>query len=210
MNYIEAITDALNHLNGYARVVTICDYIEEKRTLKYIDTNKNWRAQVSNSITTHSSDSGSFRGGADLFYTKDLGSGLWGLRSWLQNESGLDEEIGDVTVNYIEGSKTVVTVNAYERNPKAREKCIDYYKRKNNGKLICEICGFDFGEVYGDEFKSKIHIHHKVEISSIGAEYKIDPTKDLIPICPNCHLIAHSKKPAYTPDEIRAMIRRNL
>ena len=121
----------------------------------------------------------------------------------------LPEEIEESTGNLVEGLKKQVTVNAYERNPKARRACVNHYLKKNNGKLKCEICGFDFGEVYGDEFKSKIHIHHKVEISSIGAEYKIDPTKDLIPICPNCHLIAHSKKPAYTPDEIRAMIRRN-
>ena len=209
MNYVEAITDALNHLNGYARVVRICDYIEKNRTLKYMDTNKNWREQVSNSITTHSSDSGSYKGGDDLFYTKKLGSGYWGLRSYLNTTTGMDEEDGDVTSNYKEGSKKLVSVNAYERNPQARRACINYYLKKNDGRIKCEICGFDFGKNYGSEFEGKIHIHHLIEISSIGSEYKINPTTDLIPICPNCHLIAHSKKPAYSPDEIKAMIRRN-
>lgn len=209
MNYLEAISDALINLNGYARIRDICDYIERHRTLDYINRNKNWRDQVSNSITTHSSDSGSFKFGDDLFYTNDLGSGFWGLRAFKRIEAELDEQSGDVTSNYLEGSKKIVTVNAYERNPIARKECINYFLFLNNGKLKCEICGFDFGEVYGDEFKTKIHIHHLVEISSIGAEYKINPTTDLIPICPNCHLIAHSKKPAYTPDEIKAMIRGN-
>lgn len=122
----------------------------------------------------------------------------------------LPEEIEEKEVsNLVEGSKKQVTVNAYERNPQARKACINHYRRKYNGRLKCEICGFDFRTVYGDEFKTKIHIHHLKEISSIGAAYEIDPTKDLIPICPNCHLIAHSRKPAYTPDEIKAMLRRN-
>ena len=126
-------------------------------------------------------------------------------------EIGLPEEIDEKEVGtLIEGAKKQVTVNAYERNPYARVACINHYRKKNNGRLKCEICGFDFGKIYGEEFIEKIHIHHLVEISSVGSEYEINATEDLIPICPNCHMIAHSKKPPYTPDEIREMIRRNI
>lgn len=125
-------------------------------------------------------------------------------------EVGFPEEIDEKEIgSLIEGAKKQVTVNAYERNPYARITCINHYREKNNGRLKCEICGFDFGKVYGDTFIGKIHVHHLVEISSVGCEYEINATKDLIPICPNCHMIAHSKKPPYTPDEIREMIRRN-
>lgn len=108
----------------------------------------------------------------------------------------------------IEGAKKQITVNAYERNTEARNACINHYRKKNNGSLKCEICGFDFGNVYGHEFKDKIHIHHLVEISTIGEEYEVDPINDLLPICPNCHMIVHSRKPAYTPDEIRVMLNK--
>lgn len=122
----------------------------------------------------------------------------------------LTEEIEEQDiVGLIEGAQKQIIVNAYERNPHARIKCINHYRKRNNGRLKCEICGFDFGNVYGDTFADKIHIHHLVEISSIGAEYEVNATEDLIPICPNCHMIAHSKKPAYTPEEIKEMIRRN-
>ena len=122
----------------------------------------------------------------------------------------MPEEIDEKEVETLfEGAKKQVTVNAYERNPYARAACINHYRKKNNGRLKCEICGFDFGKIYGEEFIEKIHIHHLVEISSIGSEYEINATEDLLPICPNCHMIAHSKKPPYTPDEIREMIRRN-
>lgn len=106
----------------------------------------------------------------------------------------------------VEGAKKQITVNAYERNHYARMNCINYYRKKNNGKLKCEICGFDFGEFYGEEFAEKIHVHHIVEISSVGKEYEVNAINDLIPICPNCHMIIHSKKPAYLPEEIRKII----
>lgn len=120
----------------------------------------------------------------------------------------LPEEIDETDMHIKEGAKKQITVNAYERNPQARALCVKHYKQKNDGKLKCEICGFDFGKTYGDMFAEKIHIHHLVEIHTIGEEYEVDATKDLIPICPNCHMIAHSKKPAYTPDEIRKMIKK--
>jgi ribosomal protein L30E len=119
----------------------------------------------------------------------------------------IPEEIDESEASSLkEGQKKQIVVNAYERNPQARRRCLAYYSKLNNGKIKCEICGFDFGEVYGKEFEGKIHIHHIKEISTIGTEYVIDATKDLIPICPNCHLVAHSRKPALEPREISKLI----
>ena len=69
MNYKDAIIDALNHLNGEAHISDICGYISQNNTLDYIKTNPKWKEQISNSITTHSSDSRSYKGGEDIFYT---------------------------------------------------------------------------------------------------------------------------------------------
>ena len=80
--------------------------------------------------------------------------------------------------------KTVV-VNRYERNPEAREKCIAAHGYK------CEVCGMDFEKTYGEIGKDFIHVHHIVPISTIGNEYKLDPEKDLVPVCPNCHAMLH-------------------
>jgi 5-methylcytosine-specific restriction protein A len=30
-----------------------------------------------------------------------------------------------------------------------------------------------------------------VPISTIGKEYLLDPVKDLVPVCPNCHAMLH-------------------
>ncbi len=120
-----------------------------------------------------------------------------------------EEVMEDVEVFLKEGAKQTITINAYERNSQAREKCISHYKKKNNGIIKCEICGFDFGKVYGEQFSDKIHVHHLLELSAIGEEYEVDPINDLLPVCPNCHLIAHSRTPAYTPSEIKKMLKKD-
>ena len=92
--------------------------------------------------------------------------------------------------DYIESGKgKKVFTTTYERNTKARRACLSKYGTK------CQICGFDSQKIYGEDFKEKIHVHHIVPIHEIENEYKVDPEKDLIPVCPNCHMILHSKKP---------------
>lgn len=78
-------------------------------------------------------------------------------------------------------------INTYERNIKARNDCI-----KQKG-CCCEICGFDAKKVYGEEFAGKIHVHHIVPISQRTEKYQIDSAQDLIPVCPNCHMILHTE-----------------
>ncbi|EDT75987.1 HNH endonuclease [Clostridium butyricum] len=112
----------------------------------------------------------------------------------------------DEEYTLIEGAKKQIVVNAYERNVKARNECIEYYKKINNGQVKCEICGFNFGDIYGNQFRDKINIHHIVEIAQIGQGYIINPKEDLIPVCPNCHYILHCKKPAYKPEEVKRML----
>lgn len=114
----------------------------------------------------------------------------------------LPEEVSKQDSNkLVEGSKKQIIVNAYERNVKARTHCIKIYGAK------CAICGFDFGQFYGNEFEGKIHVHHKVALNEIQDEYEVDPEQDLIPVCPNCHLVLHAKSGGtYTIDEVKSFI----
>ena len=98
---------------------------------------------------------------------------------------------------YSEGAKVTVTINAYERNPKARAACIEHHGH------VCAVCGFDFGKVFGSLGKGFIHVHHIIPIGRIGKEYEIDPIADLIPVCPNCHAMIHRSEPTLTVVELR-------
>lgn len=108
----------------------------------------------------------------------------------------------------VEGRLIETATCRYERNPAARQACLQHYRRLHNGKVYCEICGFDFESKYGEKFRDYIHIHHLNPLSSFEGEHSIDPIRDLIPVCPNCHAVAHKNTPPYTPDEIRAMMNR--
>lgn len=101
---------------------------------------------------------------------------------------------------YTEGSKKEIIVNAYERNPKARQECIEIHGTS------CIICGFDFGEVYGDKFAGKIHVHHIKPLHEVDEEYEVDPETDMVPVCPNCHMVLHSKQEGYTVEEVKGFL----
>ena len=62
--------------------------------------------------------------------------------------------------------------------------------------------------MYGEFGQGFIHVHHIVPISKIGKEYKIDPIKDLVPVCPNCHAMLHRGKDenVLTIDELKKII----
>jgi 5-methylcytosine-specific restriction enzyme A len=113
--------------------------------------------------------------------------------------TALPEEV-EVGRTYVEGSVTTVQINQYERNRAARDACLAHHGRK------CCVCSFDFSMTYGALGKGYIHVHHLVPISDIGREYTLDPTADLVPICPNCHAMVHSTKPPLTIEQLRGVI----
>ncbi|MCC6804116.1 MAG: HNH endonuclease, partial [Anaerolineae bacterium] len=98
--------------------------------------------------------------------------------------------------------RSQVTVNRYERDPKAREACIQHY-----GTSCC-VCGFDFGVFYGEIGKTFIHVHHLNPISTQDGTHQVDPIRDLRPVCPNCHAMLHRETPPLTIEHLRELIGR--
>lgn len=101
----------------------------------------------------------------------------------------------------IEGARRSITVNAYERNPAARARCIRRWGCK------CVVCGFDFAEVYGELEVGFIHVHHLKPLAEIGKKYQLNPEDDLRPVCPNCHSMLHRERPAVSIEALRQMMR---
>ncbi len=102
------------------------------------------------------------------------------------------------TGNLVEGAKKQITVNAYERNPIARRQCLQEYGYK------CCVCGFSFEEVYGEIGTGYIEVHHLKPLNEINKEYRVDPIKDLRPVCPNCHSMLH--KANLTVEQLRSIL----
>ncbi|MER9171215.1 HNH endonuclease [Mesorhizobium australicum] len=101
---------------------------------------------------------------------------------------------------YPEGAAMQVTVNKYERNRLARMACLDHYG------ATCQACGIDFERMYGERGAGFIHVHHRRKISEIGRQYQVDPVNDLLPVCPNCHAMIHSKAEMITVEDVRRLI----
>lgn len=112
-----------------------------------------------------------------------------------------NDVVSDETESFMEGKSKEVTQTRYERNPQARKTCLRHHG------YSCQICEFNFEKTFGEIGKGFIHVHHINAIAGIGKEYEIDPKNDLIPVCPNCHAMIHSKRPAFTIDEIKAKIK---
>ena len=131
------------------------------------------------------------------------------LTRWLPIMMGLslsllnvvvDDTIDNQSEGKAEGKKTDVTLTRYERNPINRVLCLAEYGCK------CQICGMDFEKAYGSIGRGFIHVHHLIPVSMMGEGYIVNPIKDLIPVCPNCHAMLHRQNPPITPEELKRII----
>ena len=107
--------------------------------------------------------------------------------------------VGDLE-SYAEGQKELIYTTRYERSPYLRKKVIE-----QKGSL-CLCCGFDFFKVYGKIGKGYIQIHHTTPLHTLGEESPVS-IDDLVPVCPNCHVMIHREKEnTLSIDELKKMI----
>lgn len=99
-----------------------------------------------------------------------------------------------------EGEKKQRLATYYERNSKSKAECIAYHG------VTCKVCFFNFEEKYGDLGRNYIQAHHIVPLHTIGKRYRIDPIKDLVPLCANCHAMIHVGKETRTVDQLKEII----
>jgi 5-methylcytosine-specific restriction protein A len=127
----------------------------------------------------------------------DTAAGGGGLQAAISGP--LPEEVVEAPALF-EGAVCRVSVNAYERDPEARRRCIEAH-----GTSCC-ICGFSFCAVYGEAAEGYIHVHHLRPLSEVGGEYVIDPVEDLRPVCPNCHAMLHLGGRCRSIEEVRQLM----
>ncbi len=101
-----------------------------------------------------------------------------------------------------EGDAYEMLVTRYERSHINRAACIAVHG------VTCHACGFDFSLAYGPLGEGVIDVHHVQPVSTVGPGTVINPVKDLVPLCANCHRMAHQRRPApYSVAEIQSMLR---
>jgi 5-methylcytosine-specific restriction enzyme A len=101
---------------------------------------------------------------------------------------------------YPAGAVSHIQVNRFERDPDARRACLAFHGTS------CAACGFSFESAYGEAGTGAAAVHHVVPPAMLGSGYQLDPIADLIPLCHNCHAVAHGVNPALTVSELRGII----
>ena len=90
-----------------------------------------------------------------------------------------------------------------ERSSRVVNKAKKQYENKHNGKLPCEVCGFDFSEIYGDRGEYFIEAHHKIPLGELRKGQTLETkVEDLAMVCSNCHRMLH-KSPSLTVEGLR-------
>lgn len=112
-----------------------------------------------------------------------------------------DAETSSLTFDgYPEGAIQKIEVNRYERDPRNRAIALSFHGSR------CSACDLSLDQVYGEMAADLIEFHHLVPVSTIGTQYIFDPKEDLVPLCPNCHAVAHRQSPPLRPNEIAALL----
>jgi predicted HNH restriction endonuclease len=75
-----------------------------------------------------------------------------------------------------------------------------------NGSLSCEVCNFFFQKAYGKIGEEFIEAHHKIPVSSMNPDTVVR-TRDLAPVCSNCHRMLHRHHdPWLTVEELKDIV----
>lgn len=102
----------------------------------------------------------------------------------------------------IEGALTKSLVQRRERNPRNKLLCIRIHGQ------ICAACGVDPRKLYG-EGGNIIEVHHLEPLAKLKSPRPYDPVTDLVPLCPNCHRVAHTRhSEPWTINEIKSMLKK--
>lgn len=96
-----------------------------------------------------------------------------------------------------EGAKTRIEVNRYERDRRNRAAALAIHG------YACKACDLDMSTRYGAVAAGMIEVHHLTPVSEIGAGHIVNPRTDLVPLCPNCHSVAHRRSPPFSITELR-------
>ena len=112
---------------------------------------------------------------------------------WQKIESFVPERFKQNWSNktFSEGARYELTLSAVERNPSVRRNALKHYGLK------CYACDLV------PKTANQIDIHHLDPVAEGERQTTLD---DLVPLCANCHRLAHSERPPLTVEMLKALL----
>ncbi|PEP90539.1 restriction endonuclease [Bacillus toyonensis] len=208
-SWLDEIIAILTELDGTGTLNQIKTKVMERNKidLSRYQHKQSIAARIRKTIYQHSSQCDIYKGEQDLFYAVNgKGNGLWGLRDYDNNSNS---DLIDGEEGFFEGRQILKAHLSYERNSKVIKLAKERFKQLHDGKLFCEVCGFDFSKAYGELGKDFIEGHHTVPVSELK-EGSVTKVEDIIMVCANCHRMLHRKRPWLSKDSLKLSIKTNI
>jgi 5-methylcytosine-specific restriction protein A len=140
---------------------------------------------------------------ADPARMRAMASRIHELLTEGEAESSNPPDLDDVDISTGEGGLALRAHLRRERDPKLRRQKMDDTKRQGQ-PLACEVCGFDFGRMYGPHGLDYIECHHRTPLHVTGETRT--RLADLALICSNCHRMIHRTKQWLTVEELQNLV----
>lgn len=173
--WVDDISQALINLGGWGHYAQIK---EEIQSIRQNNLSENWQAVLRRTIQQYSSDSQSYLGREDLFYSVDgIGKGVWGVRNYFtQSEISNDLVVSTNDEDIVQ--RHITKVQRIVRDTALALRLKDYH---NN---TCQICGLRL-KIGFDKYYSEGH-----HIKGLGSPHHgPDIEENIIIVCPNCHVL---------------------
>jgi 5-methylcytosine-specific restriction protein A len=90
----------------------------------------------------------------------------------------------------MEGEMRIALTRHRARERWLRDEKIARSKAAHNGRLPCEICGFDFFETYGEIGRDYAQVHHRKPLGD-RTKPSLTSLEELAVVCANCHAMIH-------------------
>lgn len=162
----ETVRRALKEIGGVGKLSEIYAMVDQNRSEKP----RSWKAIVRRELEYNSSDSESFQGKYDLFFSvKGIGAGIWGDRDEIKETPSSQD--------FLEApSKTKVTTYRILRDTVLARKIKALHHNK------CQLCSTMLAS---PESFGYSEAHH---IKPLGSDHNgPDVSGNILVLCPNCH-----------------------
>ena len=123
------------------------------------------------------------------------------LRS-LAKRTALPED--DDEAAFPEGREVLLQHKARERNPAVVQAAKAKFLQKH-GSFVCQACGFDFVDFYGEVGRGFIEAHHTIPVSELQPGSKTRAA-DIALVCSNCHRMLHRHRPWIKMSDLKTLL----
>lgn len=206
--WIDEIIKALKELGGESSLKDLYLQIENRNVMNF-KANPTWRDQVRSTIYANSEDSNigkERKTGNNIFYRRKVyKSVFWGLNDFIPNPSNFPIPTDEAN-GFPEGRKKFILHTIRERDHRVIDKAKEAFKKLNDDKLFCQVCGFNFEDIYGERGKDFIEGHHSKPVSKMKEGDHTEET-DIVMVCSNCHRMLH-RSPWITQEQLKRLLKK--